>query len=306
MSSKTPKVIINIGIPGAGKSTWTEQFIKENPSYIRVNRDDLRMSFRKETVCDGKSEDIITDAINETIIATLKRGRNVVVDNTNVKLTYINKIINLVKYSADIEFKLFDVPVDVCIERDSKRINPVGENVIRSMFDSLTTLKENFKFEPITKIKDRPMPLVNIDGVDGLIDAVIFDVDGTLTQGPKDRSPYDWMSVDNDLPNKIVIEQIEFHRNKGRHIILCSGRDSVCRDLTIEWCKTHGVYFDELFMRTKNDNRKDSEIKKDLYEQKIKPKYNVICVFDDRLQVLTTWYKLGLFTMNVNQGNLSF
>ena len=36
------EVIINVGISGAGKSTWTTQFIKENPNYLRINRDDIR------------------------------------------------------------------------------------------------------------------------------------------------------------------------------------------------------------------------------------------------------------------------
>lgn len=303
---KTPKVIINIGIPASSKTTWTEQFIKENPSYVRVNRDDLRMSFRKETMCDNKVEDIITDVLNQTIVSTLKRGRNVIIDNTNVKASYINKFIELCKYSADIEYNIFNIELDVAIERDSKRPNPVGKEVIKRMHESFVTLLDTFDFTPIKKLKDRPMPLINFDGVNGLSNAVIFDMDGTLTQGPKDRSPYEWDKVENDLPNKIVIEQIEFHKSKGRKIILCSGRDSVCRGLTIEWCRINGIYFDELFMREQNDNRKDSIIKKELYQTRIQPKYNVLCVFDDRLQVLKEWSELGLFTICVNQGMLEF
>lgn len=35
-------VIITVGISGSGKSTWSTNFIKENPKYLRLNRDDIR------------------------------------------------------------------------------------------------------------------------------------------------------------------------------------------------------------------------------------------------------------------------
>ena len=72
MKNKT-KVIIFVGPSGAGKSTAAKQFIKENPSYVRVNRDDLRMMLRSEQVLDNKSEEILTDIQNNIINVILWR-----------------------------------------------------------------------------------------------------------------------------------------------------------------------------------------------------------------------------------------
>ena len=36
------KLILTVGIPGSGKSTWSQQYIRENPNTVRVNSDRLR------------------------------------------------------------------------------------------------------------------------------------------------------------------------------------------------------------------------------------------------------------------------
>ena len=90
----------------------------------------------------------------------------------------------------------------------------------------------------------------------------------------------------------------------GILVILFSGRDETCRNLTQEWLIENGVHYDDLFMRPKNDNRKDSLVKKELYEQHIKESYDVLFVLDDRNQVVDMWRKdLDLPCFQVNYGN---
>jgi hypothetical protein len=59
-------------------------------------------------------------------------------------------------------------------------------------------------------------------------------------------------------------------------------------------------------MRPENDYRKDTIIKKEIYENDIKNNYNVLSVYDDRLSVCEAWHELGLFVFNVNQGMREF
>src|SRR5690606_29153517 len=99
---------------------------------------------------------------------------------------------------------------------------------------------------------------------------------------------------------------VDFHFSKGRTIIMLSGRDSVCMNDTRDWLNLHSIYHDYLFMRPKDDMRKDTIVKQEIYKQQILNRFNVLCVFDDRLQVLNMWYNEGIFTFNVNQGNLEF
>ena len=121
-----------------------------------------------------------------------------------------------------------------------------------------------------------------------------------------DRSVFDWMKVYKDEKNEIVAEHVDFHRSKGRKIILVSGRDESCRKLTQEWLEMYGIHYDYLYMRPENDYRKDTIIKREIYQNKIEGIYNVLAVYDDRLQVLDMWYDQNIFTFNVNQGNHEF
>ena len=56
-------------------------------------------------------------------------------------------------------------------------------------------------------------------------------------------------------------------------------------------------------MRKKDDFRKDSIIKKEIFENEINPKYNVLFVYDDRNQVVKTWRELGVKVFQVEEGN---
>ena len=38
------KIILTVGCPGSGKSTWAREFIAKNPGFFNINRDDYRQS----------------------------------------------------------------------------------------------------------------------------------------------------------------------------------------------------------------------------------------------------------------------
>ena len=56
-------------------------------------------------------------------------------------------------------------------------------------------------------------------------------------------------------------------------------------------------------MRNTADTRKDSIIKKEIYDAHIKDKYYIELVLDDRDQVVRLWRSLGLPTFQVNYGD---
>lgn len=303
--SKRTTIKILIGIPASGKTTWAKEFVNNNPGWIRVSRDDYRFMLQDKPILSYKLEGMITEMVENTIELALSKKLSVVIDNCHTVHKHIKEISDKFQYSADIEYKVFDTPLETALERDKNRDRIVGENVINRMYKQYKNLFNVFDFQPITK-KRRPyiIPEVTVDNP-----AVIFDIDGTLAQS-NNRSPYDTSKVDQDYYVDIVIEQIKYHKSKGRRIILFSGREDSCKDLTIKWLNDYnngeGILFDELHMRKAEDNRKDSVIKKELYNNHVNGKYNVIAVYDDRLQVLDMWNKLGLFVFNVNQGNHIF
>ena len=303
MKRENLKVKILIGIPASGKTTWTNEFLSKNPNYARVGRDSFRLMLRNEQMCEPKFEGLISSLMISTIHSLLAKKINVIIDNTNVKEKYIREFIEEFKYSADIDYQVFDISLDKAIERDMNRYAKVGKEVIKKMYEDYKILMDSFDFQPVAKLKHRPRLVP--DFTNSLPQCVIFDIDGTLAL-MGDRIPYEWNKVFKDDRNDIVAEQIEFHRSKGRKIIILSGRDGSCKSMTEDWMDLYDIRYDEFFMRSEDDNRKDNIIKKEIYESQIKGKYNVVAVYDDRLQVLNMWFKEGIFTFNVNQGNFEF
>lgn len=117
-------VIINVGISGSGKSTWTTNFIK-NHKYLRINRDDIRK------VCVGDLKDyykrsdlniiethIISIIEYDLFINYLEMNTNFIIDNTNLKQKYIEKWINMLEdHDVTYQFKLFDCDVNIAKQR---------------------------------------------------------------------------------------------------------------------------------------------------------------------------------------------
>lgn len=133
---------------------------------------------------------------------------------------------------------------------------------------------------------------------------VLVDIDGTLALRAGDRSPYDWDRVGEDEPNPPVIELVRIIHAAGQHrIILMSGRDESCRWQTEMWLTAQRVPFDELYMRTEKDNRRDSIVKEELYRQHVEGISEVAFVIDDRKQVVQMWRSLGLTVFQVAEGD---
>lgn len=299
---KNNKILILIGVPASGKSTWASDFVYKNDNYIRVSRDDFRYMLKNSGVCEPKIESMVTDLVNESITNALLRNLNVILDNTNLKESHIDEIVQKFKYSADIDYRVFDISLDKAIERDSKREKSVGKVAITKMFKDYKILMDSFSFEPVSKkTREHLTPKFNT----GKKDAVIFDIDGTIAL-MKNRGPFDWDKVFKDDLNVVVSEHIEFHKSKGREIILVTGRDASCEKLTKDWLELHDIEYDKLYMREKNDYRKDTVVKREIYKKYLEPDFNVICAYDDRPSVVREWFKEGIFVFTVNQGLIEF
>ncbi len=118
-----------------------------------------------------------------------------------------------------------------------------------------------------------------------------------------DRSPYDWSKVGIDKANEAVVL---INRSVQSWKIVLSGRDSSCKKETEKWLAENGIDYDFIYMRPEGDTRKDVEVKEELYNNHIKGQYNVLGVFDDRLQVCRLWHKLGLPLFRVGDPDADF
>lgn len=137
------KIILCRGIPASGKSTWAKQWVEEDPkNRVRINNDDLRNMLGKYWVIER--EPLVSEMKQYLTQAAMDRGYNIVIDNMNLnpkEVKFWEKVVELNNedsdgYKYEIEFKdFFNTPLQECIDRDSKRPNPIGEEVIRRIYE---------------------------------------------------------------------------------------------------------------------------------------------------------------------------
>ncbi len=282
------KVLILKGLPGSGKSTWAKEYCEKHTDWVRINRDDLRNM--RGLYWLPKDEDLISQWEKTAIAEALAYEKNVIVDATNLNPKYLNNLRHMIYQenpSHTIEEKVFDVSPEECIKRDLKRPNSVGADVIWGMY---------FKYiNPVQQYEEDP----------SLPHCALFDIDGTLAENIS-RGPFEWSRVKEDKLQDHVASIARMSYDLGRKVIILSGRDSICAEDTADWLVENNVPFHELHMRPMRNMEKDWIIKKRIFDEKIKGKYYVDFVIDDRPQVIRMWYTLGLKVISNNPLNKEF
>jgi predicted kinase len=290
-------VTLTRGLSGSGKSTWAKSQVDASQgNTIIVCKDDLRGMLHNSAYSKGR-EALVKQARNALIVLGLSEGKNVVVADTNYD-HHEADIRALVKNWCDannkqVEVKIkdfSDIPLEVCIDRDLKRPNSLGADVIRSQYNRWLRKEEKPKMIEWDVKKDN---------------AVVFDIDGTITMGSKNRSPFEWSKVGQDDVNQTVKTML-LHYYASNKIIFVSGRDSVCRPETEQWLSDHDIPYHRLFMRNENDNRPDDIVKEEIIDNLILPEYNIKLWVDDRLKVCRMVYRKGIPLLRVGDPDADF
>lgn len=125
------EVIILRGLPASGKTTWAREHMRMFSKFIRVNRDDLRKmmhNFYSEV-----NESMTRKAEDFLVKLALFDDRNVIIDDTNLVQSRVDDLYALVQSTGlDVIVKevRLTTAIQECIQRDSLRPSPVGEDAI--------------------------------------------------------------------------------------------------------------------------------------------------------------------------------
>lgn len=293
------KLIMTKGLPASGKSTWAKaQTIDSKGKIKRVNKDDLR-SMIDGGIWSPKNEKQIVQIRDIMVQHFLLSGFDVIVDDTNLLPKHEADLRKIAETNgAEFEIESFlDVPLGTCIARNAQRVNPVPENTIKSMYNTFLKRKGNVaQYKPAEVNPDLPW-------------CILVDIDGTLAH-MKNRSPFEWKKVGEDDVDPVVADLVRMIGKRDpqedlpdNYIVVMSGRDEVCRPETEQWLRENRIPFDELHMRPQDDMRKDSIVKRELFDKWIKNRYNVRFVLDDRDQVVKMWREMGLKVLQVAEGD---
>jgi len=146
-------VVLAIGLPGSGKSSW---FKRHN---IRPLSSDLLRQLLFDDADEQRFQDLVFSNLRSMLKARLiaRRPMNYV-DATNLTPHDRQSWIKLAKdYGYDVQGVFFDVPLELCLERNQRRQRMVGEDVMRKMAAKLKppTFDEGFSKITVVRVKKK-------------------------------------------------------------------------------------------------------------------------------------------------------
>lgn len=156
LSPKEPRgyVVLAIGLPGSGKTTWYKR------RGVTPLSSDLLRSLLFDDITEQRYQGLVFSTLRSLLRARLiaKMPWNYV-DATNLSPHERKQWIKMAKsFGYEVQAVFFDVPLSVCLERNSKRDRQVTDEVMHKMAERLRppTFKEGFEKITVVRVKGHP------------------------------------------------------------------------------------------------------------------------------------------------------
>lgn len=155
-AAKAPKgyVVLAIGLPGSGKTTWYKR------RGVTPLSSDLLRTLLFDDITEQRYQGLVFSTLRSLLRARLiaKMPWNYV-DATNLSPHERRQWIKMAKsFGYQVQAVFFDVPLEVCMERNRKRERVVTDEVMQKMAERLRppTFKEGFDKITVVRVKGQP------------------------------------------------------------------------------------------------------------------------------------------------------
>src|SRR5437016_3675262 len=155
-SQRKPKgvVVLAIGLPGSGKTTWFKR------RGVTPLSSDMLRSILFDDITEQRYQGLVFSTLRSLLRARLiaKMPWNYV-DATNLSPHERKQWIKMAKsFGYEVQAVFFDVPLAVCMERNSKRERAVTDEVMLKMAERLKppSFKEGFEKITVVRVKGQP------------------------------------------------------------------------------------------------------------------------------------------------------
>ncbi len=150
-SPQAPKgyVVLAIGMPGSGKTTWFRR------RGVTPLSSDLLRNILFDDVEEQRYQGLVFSTLRSLLRARLiARMPWNYVDATNLSIHERRQWIKMAKsFGYEVQAVFFDVPLEVCLARNAQRERSVSEDVMRKMAEKLKPPVFEEGFEKITVVR---------------------------------------------------------------------------------------------------------------------------------------------------------